>query len=90
MLPLPARFQRLRPILFGIGVLVLVGLPWLMLHRAENRHHHLTISTGQMTGEVQYGFEEVEEIFGIELGGDRDANVVAVASVETALLSRLL
>ena len=50
MLPIPESYHRLRPLIFGVLVLLLVGLPWLLLYRAENRSYDLTISTGQPGG----------------------------------------
>jgi len=44
------RYRRLLPLILGCGVLLLFGLPWLLLHRAQNREVSLTVSTGQSGG----------------------------------------
>ncbi len=44
------RYRLLRPVLFGLGVVLLIGLPWLLAYRAENRDYALVISTGQPGG----------------------------------------
>ena len=44
------KHRFLRPILFGLVVLLIVGLPWLLIYKAENQAHELSISTGQLGG----------------------------------------
>ncbi|MFT4548345.1 MAG: TRAP transporter TAXI family solute receptor [Verrucomicrobiales bacterium] len=56
------RYRRLRPILFGLAILLLVVLPWLLLFRAENRSYQLSISTGQAGGIYQPLAEGIAEV----------------------------
>ena len=50
MLPTFERYHRLRPLFFGLAVLLLFGLPWLLLYRTTNKSYELVVSTGQPGG----------------------------------------
>ncbi len=47
------RYRRLLPFALALGALLLFGLPWLVLKRAEHRPLALAISTGQAGGVYQ-------------------------------------
>ena len=50
---------------------------------------YTTLFRSQLGGQVEYPFGDVEEIWGIDLGDDRDANAAAVESVLPELIAHV-
>ncbi|MEM9042824.1 MAG: HupE/UreJ family protein [Actinomycetota bacterium] len=58
-------------------------------HAGDQAYVYLNVSVDQLGGQVEYPFGDVEEIWGIDLGDDRDANAAAVESVLPELLAHV-
>jgi TRAP transporter TAXI family solute receptor len=50
MFPFSEKHRHLLPILFGLMVVLLVGIPWLLIYQTESQAYQLSISTGQQGG----------------------------------------
>ncbi|MFK8022640.1 MAG: HupE/UreJ family protein [Ilumatobacter sp.] len=73
-----------------VGALVIGLFPTAAsAHSGDQAYVYLNVSTSLLGGQVEYPFGDVEKIWGVELGSDRDANVDAIDSVLPEMMAHV-